>query len=173
MKKLIDGLQKAVTALQDFLVRLIEAIKHLSNIIVNLVIMGMKIIFYIAPFALMVIIGGSKHWWWMAISGGFMLVLILVFSLGKGVPNEKEDNSIKKINHLFSIITFCLSVYSILFFSLNISLENELLSLVKKGEGNPKANLIREAQYLDILTDSTKPLALCQEAIQELGKLHS
>lgn len=173
MKRLIEVITSSVSTLQSFLVSLISAVKHLSKIIADLVIMGINILFYIAPFALMVLVGLAKSWWWMTISGSFMLILILIFSIGKGIPEQKDDNNLKKIKFIFGTVTFILSLYYILF-SMQISLEKELLSLIKLDNNNLKANKIRESQYLLTLKDTSKNNFIqYQEAIIELGKIKS
>ena len=81
LDRLIKTLDIALNSFYKLLDYLIKTFEEVSKKILNLLTNILRVLFYIFPFLLMVIIGPQKDWKWMTITGWVILILVIILFL--------------------------------------------------------------------------------------------
>lgn len=130
---IIKSIEMFINAFVKVLDRAIIALETVSKQIISLFLSFFRLLFYILPFILFVIIGSSKHWSLIYYIGIFVLGLVIVLFMRDFLiafknreKVEEKSSKIEKAGRVF-VIMLILNIitvtYSVFYYLLGISLE--------------------------------------------------
>ena len=133
LNTVIAAIGIAVDAMAKFLDRAIVAIQRVSRKIVTLLLAIFRLLFYLLPFVLFIVIGLSKNWPFLYVIGAIVLVFAAILFVRDLLVAFKEDSieerKEEKIEHAGRVIVIIIILniltigYAALFYFFNISAE--------------------------------------------------
>ena len=141
LNAIIKSIEMFINAIVKVLDRAIVALETVSKKIISLFLSFFRLLFYILPFILFVIIGSSNHWSLIYYVGIVVLGLVIVlfvrdFLIAFKNREEVEEKSskIEKAGRVF-VIMLILNIitvtYSVFYYLLDISLEEYIRDALK------------------------------------------
>ncbi|MGB8952608.1 MAG: hypothetical protein WCC06_08065 [Candidatus Aminicenantales bacterium] len=183
LDRIINMLDIALNAFYKFLDYLIKTFEEVAKKILDLLTNLLRVVFYILPFIFMIIIGSQKNWFWMSITGWAVIIFVLVLFFRDFIAEIKGDNKTSSQNMpiqskrafiVILILNVLLISYSFIFYFVGISPEKYILEFITEAPANEKANEIREAEYLNIISaKNNTDFSSTISTISNLGLLKS
>ena len=137
---IIKSIEILINAFVKVLDRAIVAIETVSKKIVSLFLSFFRLLFYILPFILFVIIGSSKHWSLIYYIGVVVLGLVFVLFVRDFLitfkDREEEEKSSKtekagRVIVIMIILNIITVTYSVVYYLFGISSEKHIQNVLK------------------------------------------
>lgn len=183
LDRIINMLDIALNAFYKFLDYLIKTFEEVAKKILDLLTNLLRVVFYVLPFIFMIVIGSQKNWLWMSITGWAVIIFVIVLFFRDFMAEIKGDNKSlaqnlpkqsKRAFVVILILNLLLVSYAFIYYFIGVNPEQYVLELFKEAPANEKANEIREAEYLSILSSNTKAdTTTTLSTITNLGLLKS
>lgn len=183
LDRFIKTLDIVLNSLYKLLEYLIKTFEDVSKKILNLLTNVFRVLFYVLPFLLMILIGHQKDWKWMTLTGWTILILVMILFLRdfmaavRGISaNKEEEKSIysKRGFYVVLILNILLASYSVSFYLVGISPEKCIVDFFSGAPKSSKAESIRESIYINMLENQERYQdSQIMAAIDYLGKLKS
>ncbi len=178
--KMLDIVLNAFYKFLDYLIKTFEEVaKKILDLLTNL----LRVVFYILPFIFMIIIGSKKNWFWMSITGWAVILFVLILFFRDFIAEIKGDSKTSSQNLpiqskrafiVILVLNILVISYSFIFYVVGISPEKYISNFIKEAPANEKANEIREAEYLKILSNKNNiDFSTIISTISNLGLLKS
>ncbi len=137
---IISAIELAVAAIARILDKAIVAIQTVSKKIISLFLSIFRLLFYLLPFILFILLGSSKNWVFLYVLGIIVLILVGILFIRDFLVAFKENElgdekelKVEKAGRVIIIMTILNIVtigYAILFYFFNISIEKTLYAIV-------------------------------------------